>query len=72
MRRKRCKFDPWARKTPWRRAWQPSSILAWRVPWTEQPGGLWSIGSLRVGHDGSNLAHTCGRTKEKVETPGCV
>ena len=27
-----------------------SSILAWRIPWTE-PGGLQSIGSQRVGHD---------------------
>ena len=28
-----------------------SSILAWRLPWTEEPGGLQSIGSHRVGHD---------------------
>ena len=28
-----------------------SSILAWRVPWTEEPGGLQSMGSQRVGHD---------------------
>ena len=28
-----------------------SSILAWRVPWTEKPGGLQSIGSQRVEHD---------------------
>ena len=28
-----------------------SSILAWRVPWTEEPGGLQSIGSHRVGRD---------------------
>ena len=28
-----------------------SSILAWRIPWTEEPGGLESIGSHRVGHD---------------------
>ena len=28
-----------------------SSILAWRVPWTEEPGGLQSIGSQGVGHD---------------------
>ena len=33
-----------------------SSILAWRIPWTEEPGGLQSIGSHRVGHDRSNLA----------------
>ena len=29
----------------------PSSILVWRVPWTEEPGGLQSKGSQRVGHD---------------------
>ena len=28
-----------------------SSIFAWRIPWTEKPGGLWSIGLQRVGHD---------------------
>ena len=28
-----------------------SSILTWRIPWTEEPGGLWSMGSQRVGHD---------------------
>ena len=28
-----------------------SSILAWRIPWTEEPGRLQSMGSLRVGHD---------------------
>ena len=28
-----------------------SSILAWRIPWTEEPGGLWSIGLKRIGHD---------------------
>ena len=28
-----------------------SSILAWRIPWTEKPGGLQSTGSQRVGYD---------------------
>ena len=28
-----------------------SSILAWRIPWTEEPGGIQSMGSQRVGHD---------------------
>ena len=28
-----------------------SSTLAWKIPWTEEPGGLRSMGSLRVGHD---------------------
>ena len=28
-----------------------SSVLAWRIPWTEGPDGLQSMGSVRVGHD---------------------
>ena len=28
-----------------------SNILAWRIPWTEEPGGLQSMGLRRVGHD---------------------
>ena len=28
-----------------------SSILAWRIPWTEEPGGLQSVGSQRVGNN---------------------
>jgi len=41
----------------WRREWLEkgmathSSILAWRIPRTEEPGGLQSMGSQRVGHD---------------------
>ena len=35
-----------------------SSILAWRISWTEEPGGLQSTGSQRVGHDWStNTSH---------------
>ena len=34
-----------------------SSILAWRIPWTEKPGGLQSVGSQRVGHD--RVTNTC-------------
>ena len=33
-----------------------SSVLAWRIPGTEEPSGLPSMGSHRVGHDGSDLA----------------
>ena len=29
----------------------PSSVLAWRTPWTEEPGGLQSMGSQRIRHD---------------------
>ena len=102
-RRKRHGFDPWVRKIPWRKAWQPTpvflpcdpwtgsqeleaslvaqrvkiclhcrrpgfnpwvgkipwrrevathcKILAWRIPWTEEPGRLQSLGLQRVGHD---------------------
>ena len=31
-----------------------SSVLTWRIPWTEEPGGLQSTGSQRVRHDWSN------------------
>ena len=33
----------------------PFSIV-WRILWTEEPGGLWSLGLQRVGHDQSDLA----------------
>jgi hypothetical protein len=32
-----------------------SSILAWRVPWTEEPGGLQSMGSQRVGYNSAHI-----------------
>ena len=35
-----------------------SSILAWRIPWTEEPDGLQFMGSQRVGQDWSDSAHT--------------
>ena len=34
-----------------------SSVLAWRIPWTEEPGGVESIGSQRLRHDWSDWAH---------------
>ena len=61
---KGCRFDLWVRKIPWREgtATQPS-ILAWEIPWTEEVGGLQSIGSQGVGHNWSDLAlthaHSC-------------
>ena len=33
----------------------PSGTPAWRIPWTEEPGRLWSMGLLRVGHDWATL-----------------
>ena len=42
--RRRCGSDPWVEKISWRKKCHPS-ILAWRIPWTEEPGGLPSVGS---------------------------
>ena len=39
-----------------------SSVLAWRIPGTGEPGGLPSMGSHRVGHDRSDLATTSNDT----------
>ena len=36
-----------------------SSILAWRIPWTEEPGGLRSIGLQKVVHDWATNTHSC-------------
>jgi len=45
-------FDSWVGKNPMEEGIAiHSSILAWRIPWTEEPGGLQSIGSHRFGHD---------------------
>ena len=44
------RWDPW--EDPLEKGMAThSTILAWRIPWTEEPGGLQSMGSLRVGHD---------------------
>ena len=44
-----------------------SSVLAWRIPGTEEPGGLLSMGSHRVGHDTSDLAATAAAREINVE-----
>ena len=46
-----------------------SSILAWRIPWTEEAGGLQSMGSQRVSHDLSNLARMHAGTCLAVQWP---
>ena len=47
---------PQLRPQPSKKRWEKamaahSSTLAWKIPWTEEPSGLKSMGSLRVGHD---------------------
>ena len=45
-------FEPWVGKIPWRRKWQSTPVLLpGKIPWTEEPGRLQSMGSQRVGHD---------------------
>ena len=61
-RHTRCGFDSLVRKIPWRRVGQPNPVfLPGEYPWTEEPGGLQSTGSQRVGHEWSGLActHAC-------------
>ena len=49
---RRHRFDPWVKKIPLEKEMAAhSSILAWEIPWTEEPSGLPSMGSHRVGHD---------------------
>ena len=44
----RYRFAPWVGKIPEEDTETHSSILAWRIPWTEEPGRLQSIGSQTV------------------------
>ena len=45
-----------------------SSILAWKISWTEEPGGLQSTGSHRVGYDSSNSAAAAAATRKRRGT----
>ena len=70
-RHKRCRFDPWVGKIPWRRHGSPLQYSCLKL-WTEEPGGLQSIGSHRVGHYWSNLACTHTQIpKNKQSTVDC-
>ena len=42
------------------------SILAWRIPWTEEPGGLQSMGSQRVRHDSAIKHNTAQQSISKA------
>ena len=48
------------------------SILAWRIPWTEEPGGLQSMGSQRVRHDWSDFTHTWWELLEYSKQPSIM
>ena len=55
FRKCETQVHPWLRKIPEEGVVTHSNILAWEIPWTEQPGGLQSIGSQRVRHSWSDL-----------------
>ena len=68
------------REDPLEKAMAPhSSILAWRIPWTEEPGGLQPRGSQRVGHDwatslslSEDTLHQSRRLEELPKTQGNI
>ena len=68
MRLKRRGFYPWVLKILEEGMATPSSILAWRIPWTEEPGGLQSMELQRVGHY-RETEHTC---TEHSDTEECA
>ena len=60
-------WETWVRSLGWEDSLEEgmethSNILAWRIPWTEEPGGLQSVASQRVGHD--------WMTKHTAQHPG--
>ena len=65
---RRPEFDPWVRKDPQEYEMAThSSILAWEIPWTEDPEGLQSMGVTRVGYDSATKPPLpCHILKERV------
>ena len=52
LQSRRRRLDPWVGKITLEKGMAiHSSIAAWRIPWTEKPGGLQSTGSQKVGHN---------------------
>ena len=56
----RCGFYPWVQEIPLEKHMAVHfSILAWRISWIEEPGGLQSTGSQRAGHNWWLSVHAC-------------
>ena len=49
-----------------------SSILAWKIPWTEEPGRLQSMGSLRIGHDWATFTFHFHALEKEMATHSSV
>ena len=63
----RPRFNPWVGKIPLEKEMANHySILAWRVPWTEEPGRLHSIGLKTVRHDWRDLTCTNAQIKHNI------
>ena len=61
---KRLRFNPWVQKNCLEKEMAThSSTLAWKIPWTEDPGGLQSMGLQRVGH-----YWACARARARTHT----
>ena len=75
-----AKWETWVRSLGWEDSLEKemathSSILAWKIPWTEKPGGLQYMGLQRVGHNlgSEHEQELCGRGKEWKRGKGmCV
>ena len=73
-RLKRCGFDPYGQEDPVEKEMATcSTILAWRIPWTVEPGGLQSMGSQRVECDwATNHTHTHTHTHAHTRLTLCL
>ena len=73
---KRCGFDPWVRKIPWRNKWQPIPVFwPWipefmnsRIPWTEEPGGMGGHKESNTTMQLSACAHAHTHTHTRART----
>ena len=52
-----CRFNPWVEKVSCSRKWWPTPVFLLEIPWTEEPGGLLSMGFKRVWHDLATKHH---------------
>ena len=59
-------FDPWVGKIPGRRKMWPASILAWKLPWTEEHGRLQSMGSHMIERLSMHACYTSSNVYMKV------
>ena len=72
---RRCGFNPWVMKIPWRRKWQPTQVfLPGEFHRQKEPGGLQSMGLQRVRHDLVTYTHTHTHTHTHIYIymPGCT